>query len=110
MAEITGTTKMTSWQSVCEWCSRCDAPGEDCSAPLEKNMKKWLMVADGLIVCPWFMPFVGERVGRQVYMVNSDNAPASSRNPVIVNELRKLGYRECSFGEWRSAEITRRTR
>jgi len=96
---------MYNWELACRYCAMCNVPGEDCGAPLEKNMKLWRMVKTGLIVCPWFKPLSGERMGNVVYLVDNNSNPVSSRNPVVVKELKKLGYRECSFGEWRAAEM-----
>jgi hypothetical protein len=101
---------MYDWRLACNYCSMCNVPGDDCGAPLEKDMKIWRMVEAGLIICPWFKPLPGERVGKAVYLVDGDSNPASSRNPVIVKELKKLGYRECSFNEWRAAEMAQSVR
>ncbi len=93
------------WRLACRYCSECDTPEEDCGAPIEKHMDKWQAVTAGLIICPWFKPLVGKRKGKLVHMINNDNTPISSQNPVIVAELKKLGYRECTFGQWRAADM-----
>ena len=48
-------------------------------------------------------------MGNVVYLVDNNSNPPS-RNPVVVKELKKLGYRECSFGEWRAAEMAQNTK